>query len=93
MQFIRRKAYKHRLERRFYAQKRKQFNFSCDEGIVFGVKLLASVLEVPNYCVAEHALQIGAKEMLKQMEDGKEEELQRHLVDTHLLSKEEQSLV
>jgi len=86
MQFIRRKAYKHRLERQFYPQKRKQLNFNCDESIVLVVKLLASILECPFYCLAEHIMQVGAEEVLKQIQGGKKEELQRHLVDTHLLA-------
>lgn len=51
--------------------------------------MLAHALECPAYCIAEHILQLGLAEVLTGIEDeALEENLQRHLLQNHLLVKE-----
>ena len=53
------------------------------------VKLLAEVLGVPRYVVTEHALQLGCYHMYAASRDPeKRQELQRHLIEVHLLGSE-----
>lgn len=86
MRLMFKRPYRHKLEKEFIEQiPRRQFNFSCREEYILGVKVLASILECPQYVIAEHLLQVGAEEVLKHIQDGKEE-LQRHLIDAHLLA-------
>jgi hypothetical protein len=50
------------------------------------LKLLARLLEVPQYVLNEHILQLGTSEVLEIMKnDALKENLQRHLVQEHLL--------
>ena len=82
--------YHHRIEKK-YAKviRRRQLNFNCGEGIIIGIKLLAAILEVPRYVIAEHLLQLGSYHVLTVINDkGKRQKLQEHLVKVHLLGDE-----
>ncbi len=51
-----------------------------------GVKLLAHALEVPIYPLAEHLLQLGAREVFRELEDPeRKKRLQEHLLQGRLL--------
>ena len=82
--------YRHKIERKdAKVIKRKQFNITCSQDIVFAVKAMAAVFEVPYYVIAEHMLQVGAYYILKAIEDAqKREKLVEHLVKVHLLGDE-----
>ncbi|MFC1995128.1 hypothetical protein ACFLVK_01820 [Chloroflexota bacterium] len=68
--------------------KRKQFNLTMDEEIILGVKLIAAVLEVPQYVACEHILQVGSYHLLQELnEPERREKLKEHLVKVHLLGK------
>ena len=84
------KRYKKRLEQRFTQQNgRTQLNFTCDNELVLGLKALAQHLEIPIYPLAEHILQLGMAEVLTSIGDkALRENLQRHLLQDHLLVKE-----
>ena len=72
--------------RRKKQKKRKVFGFLCDPNLALSVKLMAKHLETPIYPVAEHLLQLGMKEMVAILHDeALKEELQRHLLQEHLL--------
>jgi len=69
--------------------KRKQFNMTIDAGLVDGVKLLAMILKVPRYVITEHLLQVGSYHIYHALENPeKREELERHLIEVHLLGGE-----
>ena len=69
--------------------KRKQFNMTIDAELVQGVKFLAMILKVPRYVIVEHLLQVGSYHILQALEDPeKREELEKHLVEVHLLGSE-----
>jgi len=82
--------YRQLLDRRHAKTiKRRQFNMTIDEGLVLGVKLLAAILEVPRYVITEHLLQVGTYHIYQALQDPtKREELEKHLVDVHLLGNE-----
>ena len=82
--------YLHPIERKYVkAIKRKQVNFNCSEDIIDGTKLLAAILEVPQYVVAEHLLQVGSYHLIGAIRDReKREKLVEHLVKVHLLGNE-----
>ena len=62
---------------------------TIDAGLVMGVKLLAMILEVPRYVITEHLLQVGSYHILQALEDPeKRHELEKHLIDVHLLGSE-----
>ena len=61
----------------------------CDNKLVLGLKALAQHLEIPIYPLAEHILQMGMAEVITGIEDEAFiEDLQRHLLQDHLLVKE-----
>jgi len=71
------------------AIKRRQFNMTIDAELVLGVKLLAAILKVPRYVITEHLLQVGSYHIVQALEDPeKREELEKHLIDVHLLGSE-----
>ena len=82
--------YRHRIERkRTKVIERRQFNTTCSRDIIFGVKSIAAILEVPYYVVAEHMLQVGTYHIVKAIEDPQKREiLVEHLVKVHLLGDE-----
>ena len=62
---------------------------TIDAGLVLGVKLLAVILKVPRYVITEHLLQVGSYYISQALEDPeKREELEKHLIDVHLLGSE-----
>ncbi|MFC1929881.1 hypothetical protein ACFLW6_03355 [Chloroflexota bacterium] len=68
---------------------RKQFNLTMDEGIILGVKLIAAILEVPQYVACEHILQVGSYHLFQGInEPERREKLKEHLVKGHLLGDE-----
>ena len=81
----------HQLLDRRHAKtiKRKQFNMTIDAGLVQGVRLLATILEVPRYAVTEHLLQVGIYHIYQALQEPeKRQELERHLIEVHLLGNE-----
>lgn len=53
------------------------------------MKFLAAILEVPRYVITEHLLQVGSYHILQALEDPeKRQELEKHLVEAHLLGSE-----
>lgn len=82
--------YRHKVEKKYTKIiKRKQLNFSCSEDIIDGIRLLALILEVPRYVLAEHLLQLGSYYLIEVIKDpGKREKLVEHLVKVHLLGDE-----
>lgn len=82
--------YLHPIQRKYVKViKRKQFNLTIAEEVTFGVKLLAAILEVPHYVIAEHLLQLGSYHVIKAIEDPeKRGKLIEHLVKVHLLGDE-----
>ena len=82
--------YRHRIERkRNKVINRRQFNITCSRDIIFGVKSIAAILDVPFYVIAEHMLQVGSYHVLMTMKDEeKRQQLQEHLVKVHLLGNE-----
>ena len=82
--------YRHKTEKK-YAKviKRRQLNFTCDEDIIIGIRILAAALEVPLYVIAEHSLQVGAYQVLRAAKNPeKRHKLEEHLVKSHLLGDE-----
>ena len=62
---------------------------TIDAWLVDGVKLLATILEVPRYVVVEHLLQVGTYHVYQALQDPeKQQELEKHLVEVHLLGNE-----
>ena len=82
--------YRQLLDRRHVkAIKRKQFNMTIDAQLVLGVKFLALILKVPRYVITEHLLQVGTYHIMQALEDPeKRQELEKHLIDVHLLGDE-----
>ena len=82
--------YRRLLDRRHVkAIKRRQFNMTIDAELAQGVKFLAAILTVPRYVITEHMLQVGCYYILHAMQDPeKREELEKHLVEVHLLGNE-----
>ena len=71
------------------AIKRRQFNMTIDAELVRSVKLLGAIIKVPCYVVTEHMLQVGSYHILQALEDPeKRQELEKHLIDVHLLGNE-----
>ena len=69
--------------------RRRQFNTTIDAELVLGVKFLAMILKVPRYVIVEHLLQVGSYHILEALEDPeKRQELEKHLIDVHLLGSE-----
>jgi hypothetical protein len=69
--------------------RRRQFNMTIDAGLVMGVKFLAFILEVPRYVITEHLLQVGTYHIYQAMQDPeKRQELEKHLIEVHLLGSE-----
>jgi hypothetical protein len=69
--------------------RRRQFNMTIDAGLILGVKLLATILEVPRYVITEHLLQVGTYYVYQALQDEqKRQQLQEHLVKVHLLGSE-----
>ena len=85
-----RTKYRQLLDRRHVkAIRRKQFNMAIDAELVLGVRLLAAILKVPRYVIVEHLLQVGSYHIVQALEDPeKREELEKHLVEVHLLGSE-----
>ena len=85
-----RTKYRQLLDRRHAkAIRRKQFNMTIDAELVLGVKFLAEILKVPRYVITEHLFQVGSYHILQALEDPeKREELEKHLVEEHLLGSE-----
>ena len=66
--------------------KRRVFGFLCTDGLIISIKILAKEFELPIYCIAEHALQLGGAQMVAAIQDKEaKEDLQAHLVEEHLL--------
>jgi len=70
-------------------QARKVYGFLCTDGIRYGVRLLGKQLRVPDYCIAEHLIQLGAAQVTLILEEEKfRKELEDHLIREHLLEAE-----
>ena len=82
--------YRQLLDRRHVkAIRRRQFNMTIDAQLVLGVKFLALILKVPRYVITEHLLQVGTYHIMQALEDPeKREELEKHLIEVHLLGSE-----
>ena len=82
--------YRRLLDRKHVkATRRRQFNTTIDAEIVLGVKFLAEILKVPRYVITEHLIQVGSYHILQALEDPeKREELEKHLIEVHLLGNE-----
>jgi len=62
---------------------------TIDTELVLGVKFLAMILKVPRYVIVEHLIQVGSYHILQALEDpAKRQELEKHLVEVHLLGNE-----
>jgi len=62
---------------------------TVDAQLVLAVKFLTAILKVPRYVITEHLLQVGSYHILQALEDlEKREELEKHLIDVHLLGNE-----
>ena len=62
---------------------------TIDAELALGVKLLAAILKVPRYVIVEHLLQVGSYHIVQALEDPeKREELEKHLIEVHLLGSE-----
>jgi len=62
---------------------------TIDAELVLGVKLLAEILKVPRYVIVEHLLQVGCHHIYQALQDPeKRQELEKHLIEVHLLSNE-----
>ena len=69
--------------------KRRQCNLTMAKDIIAGVKIVAAILEVPQYVAYEHILQVGIYQLLKAINDPVErQKLKEHLVNVHLLGDE-----
>ena len=67
-------------------RRRKVFGFLCDPELAVGVKMLAAALESPIYPLAEHLLQLGARQIAPALKDPElTKRLQQHLLKGHLL--------
>ena len=82
--------YHHSHEKKYLKTiKRKQCNLTMAEEIILGVKLFAAILEVPQYVICEHLLQVGSYQILKALDDPEMRKiLTEHLVKVHLLGNE-----
>jgi hypothetical protein len=64
---------------------RKVFGFQCDPEIPAFLKLQADQLHVPEFAIAEHALQLGMLQIVAANNDPAERELLRlHLTEVHV---------
>lgn len=62
---------------------------TIDTGLVDGVRFLATILEVPRYIITEHLLQVGVYHIYQALDDPeKRQELEKHLIEVHLLGNE-----
>ena len=69
--------------------RRRQFNMTIDAQLVLAVKFLATILKVPRYVITEHLIQVGSYHIAQALKDPeKREELEKHLIDVHLLGSE-----
>ena len=50
--------------------RRKQFNFECDEGLILAVQMLASELHVSSRVLAEHFIRAGVIRVARRMYGG-----------------------
>ena len=82
--------YRQLLDRRHAKTiRRRQFNMTIDAELALGVKFLAMILKVPRYVITEHLLQVGCYYTLHALKDPeKQQELEKHLVEVHLLGNE-----
>ena len=70
-------------------QLRRVWGFLCSPEPKYAIKHLARKLRVPDYCLIEHCLQLGATQIVKMMESKRfREELEDHLIREHLLQPE-----
>ena len=81
------RPYRKKIERKFHRErKRRQLNFMCDHVLCNLLQEMAKSLECPIYVIAEHVLEMGTGDVLILLQDmALKEELQRHLVEDHLL--------
>lgn len=64
---------------------RRVFGFPCSPDISTRLKLLAGKLQVPNYALCEHALQLSAGLITKMGENSEETALLRkHIIEVHV---------
>ena len=69
--------------------RRRQFNMTIDAQLVLAVKFLAIILKVPRYVITEHLIQVGSYHISQALENPeKRQELEKHLIDVHLLGSE-----
>jgi len=69
--------------------KRKQYNLTMSEEIISNIKLIAAILEVPQYVVCEHVLQMGMYQLSYVLNNPeKRQKLIDHLIQVHLLGDE-----
>jgi len=69
--------------------RRRQFNMTIDAELAQGVRFLAEILKVPRYVITGHLLQVGSYHIYQALQDPeKRQELERHLVEVHLLGSE-----
>jgi len=62
---------------------------TVDAQLVLAVKFLAAILKVPRYVITEHLIQVGSYHILQALKDPeKRKELEKHLIDVHLLGSE-----
>lgn len=64
---------------------RRVFGFPCSPDIPARLKLLASQLNVPNYALCEHAVQLSAGLIAKMAENPEESAiLRKHIIEIHV---------
>ena len=82
--------YHHIIEKKYTKTiERKQYNLTISEDIIKVIKYLSHVLEVPQYVVCEHVLQVGMYQLSYILNDpDKRQKLINHLVQVHLLGDE-----
>lgn len=65
--------------------KRRIFGFQCSPDIHASLKLLSDQIHVPLFALAEHALQLGAMQLVEAYNNPEErDELRRHLTENHV---------
>lgn len=66
--------------------KRKVYGFLCDPGISNGVTATAGELGLPDYAVGEHALDLGLRQVVSDLQDEEtKKDLEEHLIENHFL--------
>lgn len=81
------KQEKERLLRKVLGKEseRRVFGFKCDPSLPADLKLKAGKLNVPEFALAEHALELGLRQIKEAASDPEEsEELRLHLVEVHV---------